>query len=87
MITWNWSDTDCKNEWAIFTRLISLAGPLTLAGPRGVGTCTPPSPDFLWYLCNEIRFWYKTLAIADRINNGFLEFNKIKNGLYIMEKY
>ena len=28
MITWNWSDTDCKNEWAIFTRLISLTGPL-----------------------------------------------------------
>ena len=29
MITWNWSDTDYKNEWAIFTRLISLTGPLT----------------------------------------------------------
>ena len=29
MITWNWSDTDCKNEWAIFTRLISLTGPLS----------------------------------------------------------
>ena len=27
MITWNWSDTDCKNEWAIFTRFISLTGP------------------------------------------------------------
>ena len=24
MITWNWFDTYCKNEWAIFTRLISL---------------------------------------------------------------
>ena len=30
MITWNWFDTDCKNEWAIFTRLISLTGPLSL---------------------------------------------------------
>ena len=28
MITWNWFDTDRKNEWAIFTCLISLAGPL-----------------------------------------------------------
>ena len=28
MITWNWFDTDCKNEWAIFTCLISLTGPL-----------------------------------------------------------
>ena len=27
MITWNWFDTDCKNEWGIFTRLISLTGP------------------------------------------------------------
>ena len=27
MIMWNWFDTDCKNEWAIFTRLISLTGP------------------------------------------------------------
>ena len=34
MITWNWFDTDCKSEWAIFTRLItrliSLAGPFWL---------------------------------------------------------
>ena len=29
MITWNWSDTDCKNEWAISTHLISLTGPLS----------------------------------------------------------
>ena len=29
MITWNWSDTDCKSEWPIFTRLISLTGPLS----------------------------------------------------------
>ena len=28
MITWNWFDTHCKNKWAIFTRLISLTGPL-----------------------------------------------------------
>ena len=28
MITWNGFDTDCKNEGAIFTRLISLTGPL-----------------------------------------------------------
>ena len=30
MITWNRFDTDCKNEWAIFTRLISLTGPLAV---------------------------------------------------------
>ena len=28
MTMWNWSDTDCKNEWAIFTHLISLTGSL-----------------------------------------------------------
>ena len=28
MITWNRFDTDCKSEWAIFTRLISLTGPI-----------------------------------------------------------
>ena len=27
MITWNWFDTDYKNELAILTRLISLTGP------------------------------------------------------------
>ena len=35
---------------------------------------------------NEISFRYKTLAIADQINNGFLDCNKIENGPYIMEK-
>ena len=28
MMMWNWFDTDYKNEWAIFTRLISLSGHL-----------------------------------------------------------
>ena len=28
MIKWNWSDTDYKNEWGIFTCLISWTGPL-----------------------------------------------------------
>ena len=28
MIMCNWFDTDCKTEWAIFTQLISLTGPL-----------------------------------------------------------
>ena len=32
MVMWNSFDTDCKNEWTIFTRLISLTGPLTLTG-------------------------------------------------------
>ena len=30
MITWNWSHEDCKNEWAIFTCLISLTGPFNI---------------------------------------------------------
>ena len=30
MLTWNWSDTDCKNEWAISNRLISLTGPFPI---------------------------------------------------------
>ena len=30
MIMWKWSDTDCKNKWAIFARLISLTGPFIL---------------------------------------------------------
>ena len=29
IITWNWFDTDCKNEWAIFTRCISFTGPFS----------------------------------------------------------
>ena len=27
MATWNWFDTGCKNEWAIFTHCISFTGP------------------------------------------------------------
>ena len=29
MINWNRFETDCKTEWAIFTRCISFTGPLT----------------------------------------------------------
>ena len=41
MITWNWFDTDCKSEWAIFTRCISFTGTLLSSlGHLGVRKAT-----------------------------------------------
>ena len=46
MIKWNWFDTDCKNEWAIFTRLISLTGPLDQRNEEKNNICMNQSKQF-----------------------------------------
>ena len=43
-------------------------------------------PAFLQQLCNEISYWFETLAVPNLVNSEPLDFNKTENCPYMRER-
>ena len=71
MITWNRFDTDCKNEWANFTRLISLTGLLPFRSVENEWTlwtidCNIDKTLLIWLLMVVVNGWDRTKRFRER---------------------